>query len=89
MTRFPSYMLPAISPNIAPYMMSSGSILGIRESRHVKGEHVLEAGELIPMARPMTADIEAFRRQENPDYQAVRAFTYKVMQTLKQACEIF
>ena len=51
--------------------------------------NLLEAGELIPMARPMTADIEAFRRQENPDYQAVRAFTYKVMQTLKQACEIF
>lgn len=33
-------------------LMSSGSILGIRESRHVKGEHVLEAGELIDSVVP-------------------------------------
>lgn len=50
--------------------------------------NLLEAGELVPMARPLTTDIEAYRRQENPDYQSVRSFTYRVLNTLRQQCEI-
>jgi hypothetical protein len=50
--------------------------------------NLLEAGEFIPMALPPTAVIERYRRKHNMTYAEVRAFTYKLVRSLTEACEI-
>lgn len=50
--------------------------------------NLLETGELVPMAYPPTAQIEAFRRSEKKDFHAIRAFTYELIETLRKACEM-
>ena len=47
--------------------------------------NLLEAGELVPMNEPPTAKIEAFRREENPDCDAIRDFLYELIETLQKA----
>ena len=45
--------------------------------------NLLEAGELVPMAFPPTAKIEAFRRIKNPDCDEIRFFLTDLIATLK------
>ncbi len=47
--------------------------------------NLLEAGELVAMNEPPTAKIEAFRRQENPDCDAIRDFLCGLIETLKKS----
>ena len=69
--------------------------------RHVKPDHsddarilleacefaanLLEAGELVPMAYPPTAKIEAYRRMEAPDCDEIRDYLTELIETLKKA----
>ena len=50
--------------------------------------NLLEAGELVPMAYPPTRKIEEWRRKEKKDIMAIRQFTFSLMETLRQACQI-
>ena len=50
--------------------------------------NLLEAGELIPMALPPTAEVAAFRRARNPDLFRLRALVYRLSKTLQDACDI-
>ncbi len=69
--------------------------------RHVKPDHsddarilleacefaanLLEAGELVPMAYPPTAKIEAYRRMAAPDCDEIRDYLTELIETLKKA----
>ena len=46
--------------------------------------NLLEAGELVPMAVPPTARIEAYRRAANPDCDEIRDFLAELIETLKR-----
>ena len=46
--------------------------------------NLLEGGELVPMAYPPTARIEAYRRQANPDCDEIRDFLTELIDQLKK-----
>ncbi len=66
---------------------SRGSIEDMLEAAEWMA-NLLEAGELVPMARPLTTDIEKFRRTPDADYQEVRHFTFEIVKTLQKQCEM-
>lgn len=47
--------------------------------------NLLEAGELVPMAYPPTAKIEAYRRMEKPDCDEIKDYLIELIDTLKKA----
>ena len=47
--------------------------------------NLLEGGELVPMACPPTAKIEAYRRMDNPDCDEIRDYLSKLIDTLKKS----
>jgi len=47
--------------------------------------NLLEAGELVPMAYPPTARIEAYRRMEKPDCDEIKDYLIELIETLKKA----
>ena len=47
--------------------------------------NLLEGGELVPMACPPTAKIEAWRRMEQPDCDEIRDFLTELVDTLKKS----
>lgn len=47
--------------------------------------NLLEANELVPMAYPPTAKIEAFRRAEKPSVPEIRLYLVSLIETLKAA----
>ena len=47
--------------------------------------NLLEGGELVPMAVPPTARIEAYRRNPNPDCDEIRDFLAELIETLKKS----
>ena len=47
--------------------------------------NLLEGGELVPMAVPPTARIEAYRRDSNPDCDEIRDFLTELIETLKKS----
>lgn len=47
--------------------------------------NLLEANELVPMAYPPTAKIEAFRRAEKPSIPEIRLYLVSLIDTLKAA----
>lgn len=51
--------------------------------------NLLEAGELVPMAYPLTAKIAAYRRQTNPDVEELKDWLYDLVEILKKASRIF
>ena len=50
--------------------------------------NLLEAGELVPMAYPPTAKIEAYRRQKHVDAMEIADYLTELIGTLKKACHI-
>ncbi|MBQ6551914.1 MAG: hypothetical protein IJL78_10955 [Lachnospiraceae bacterium] len=46
--------------------------------------NLLEGGELVPMAYPPTAKIEAYRRMAHPDCDEIRDFLIDLIETLKK-----
>ena len=50
--------------------------------------NLLEAGELIPMAVPPTAKIEAYRRMENPDCDEIRDYLAELVEKLKKGTTV-
>ena len=46
--------------------------------------NLLEGGELVPMAYPPTAKIEAYRRMANPDCDEIRDYLIELIETLKK-----
>ena len=50
--------------------------------------NLLEAGELVPMAVPPTARIEAYRRQKDPDVEAIRDLLVELIEALKRGTRL-
>ncbi len=50
--------------------------------------NLLEGGELVPMAYPPTAKIEAFRRHKDVDIYEIEDYLMELIDTLKKACHI-
>ena len=50
--------------------------------------NLLEAGELVPMAYPPTAEIAAYRRMENPNLDEIRDYLFELLTILKKACHV-
>lgn len=50
--------------------------------------NMLECGELVPMAFPPTAQINAYRRAEAPNIVEIRMFLYTMVKKLKDVCGI-
>lgn len=50
--------------------------------------NLLECGELVPMAFPPSAKINAYRRQKNPNIPELRAWLYSLVKTICEACQI-
>lgn len=50
--------------------------------------NLLEGGQHVPMDFPPTARIAAFRRQDRPDAEEIRAFLAQLVETLKKACHL-
>ena len=48
--------------------------------------NLLEAGQHVPMHIPPTARVEAYRRQENPNVEELRAWVYELIGQLRTAC---
>lgn len=48
--------------------------------------NLLEGGELVAMAYPPTAKIEAYRRMENPDCYEIADYLTELIETLKKSC---
>ena len=46
--------------------------------------NLLETGELVPMAYPPTAKIEAYRRQTDPDCDEIKDYLAELVETLKK-----
>lgn len=53
--------------------------------------NLLEGAEMVPMYDPPTARINEWRKQpeEERDLEAIRAFAYRLAQTLKKYCQVF
>ena len=50
--------------------------------------NLLETGELVPMDAPPTARIEAYRREEAPDCDAIRDFLTELIETLRRKAHV-
>lgn len=50
--------------------------------------NLLECCDLVPMACPPTYRINAWRKQENPDLDEIRAFAYDLAKTLREICQL-
>ncbi len=48
--------------------------------------NLLEAGQYVPMRVPPTAKIAAYRRQEQPDLEEIRAWLYQLIHKLREVC---
>lgn len=48
--------------------------------------NLLEAGQYVPMRIPPTARVEAYRAQENPNVEEIRAWVYELIGQLRDAC---
>ena len=48
--------------------------------------NLLEAGQYVPMHIPPTARVEAYRAQENPNVEEIRAWVYELIGQLRDAC---
>ena len=53
-----------------------------------KMANVLEAGQMVPMRIPPTAQIAFWRKQENPNQREIREFAYHLAVLLKDNCHI-
>lgn len=53
------------------------------------GANLLEACELVPMSELPTAQIEAFRKDENADLWEIRKFAYNLAKRLEEVAQIF
>ena len=49
--------------------------------------NLLEGGELVPMAYPPTAKIEAYRRMAHPDCDEIRDYLIELIETLKKGAK--
>ena len=50
--------------------------------------NLLEGGELVPMAYPPTAKVEAYRRQEHPDADEIKDWLMELLEILRKSCHI-
>ena len=83
-------------------ILAKRTLLSIRQNQNRNHQHdkedlleaceytanLLEAGELVPMAYPPTAKIEAYRKTEHMDVQEIADYLTELLDILKRACHV-